>query len=207
VGEAYVVRSLGSLLRMATTDPSAAGSADAANDVADLTSALKVTEDVIAGVRPEQAHLPTPCQDYDVTQLLDHLVGFANDFADKANGITPTADPTTVKAGGDPLGAYRAAAARLIEGYRDGPDSEATPIGVVLMETVTHGWDLATATDQPAPYAESAVQSAHSLGTNMLAPEYRGEGKPFGDEVTAPEPSTMLTRFIAFMGRHPNWSS
>ncbi len=192
---------------MSDTDTSATGSGDSAADLAALTSALKVTEDVIAGLRPDQAHLPTPCDDYDVTQLLDHLVGFANDFADKANGITPTADPTKVRAGDDPFGAYRAAAARLIEGYRDGPDSNATPIGVVLMETVTHGWDLASATGQPASYPDSAVHAAHSVGSSMLAPEYRGEGKPFGDEVTAPEPSTMLTRFIAFMGRHPNWSS
>jgi uncharacterized protein (TIGR03086 family) len=191
---------------MADTDPSATGSPGAGDDVAHLTSALKVTEDVIAGVRPEQTHLPTPCPDYDVTQLLDHLVGYANDFADKANGSTPKADPATVQAGDDPSGAYRAAAARLVEGYRGGPDSNATPIGVVLMETVTHGWDLATATGQPAPYPESAVQASLSIGQGMLAPEYRGEGKPFGDEVTPPELATPLARFIAFMGRDPNWS-
>jgi hypothetical protein len=29
----------------------------------------------------------------------------------------------------------------------------------------------------------------------------------YADEVTPPEPSTAMTRFIAFMGRDPNWSS
>jgi uncharacterized protein (TIGR03086 family) len=190
---------------MADSDSSATDTG--ANDVADLASALKVTEDVIAGVSPEQAHLPTPCEDYDVAALLDHLVGFANDFADKANGIKPTVDPTSVKAGDDPLGLYRAAAARLIDGYRVGPAGGATPLGVVLMETVAHGWDLAAATGQQAPYPDSAVQAALSVGEAMLAPEYRGEGKPFGDIVSAQEPSTTLTRFVAFMGRQPNWSS
>jgi len=188
---------------MPNTDAPAA----AANDnLADLASALKVTEDLIAGLRPEQAHLRTPCNDYDVTQLLDHLVGFGNDFADKANGVTPTVDPRTAQAGDDPLGAYRATAARLVEGYRAGSGSGATPIGIVLMETITHGWDLAAATGQAASYPESAVHAAHSIGESMLAPEYRGDGKPFGDEVTPPESSTTLAQFIAFMGRDPGWS-
>jgi len=56
-------------------------------DVTNLASALEVTKGIVAGVRPEQAHLSTPCTKYEVTQLLDHLVGFATHFADKANGV------------------------------------------------------------------------------------------------------------------------
>lgn len=178
----------------------------APDELADLESALRATEHVIAGVRPGQAHHPTPCDDYDVTRLVDHLVGYANDFADKVHGITPTADPATARAGDDPPGAYRAAAARLVEGYRDGPAANATPLGVVLMETVAHGWDLAMATDQPTSFPDSSVRSAHSAGQAMLAPDYRGDGKPFGLEVTPSEPATTLSRFIAFMGRRPDWS-
>lgn len=173
----------------------------------DLASALRVTEDIVAGVRPEQAHLPTPCHEYDVATLLDHLVGFATNFADKASGVTPAADPTTTTAGQDPRAAYHDAAVRLVGGYRDGVGDGATPLGVVLMETVTHGWDLAAATGQPAAYPEEAVEAAIAAGRGMLAPHFRGVGKPFGEEVDVSSSASALDRLVAFMGRDPGWSA
>lgn len=186
-----------------TNDQSAA--AQSGPDLDDLVSALNVTEGIVAGVRPEHAHLPTPCNEYDVTQLLDHLVGFAVSFADKASGVKPAADPTTMTAGGDPQAAYHEAAIRLIAGYRDVVDDDATPMGVVLMETVTHGWDLATATGQPTPYPEEAAGAALGAGQGMLAPHFRGEGKPFGEEIEVSSSAPALNRLVAFMGRDPDW--
>jgi uncharacterized protein (TIGR03086 family) len=175
-------------------------------DVDRLASALDVTEAIVAGVRPEQAHQPTPCQDYEVTQLLDHLVGWAVNFADKANGVTPAADPTGMTAGDDPRATYHDAAARLVDGYRAGGEG-ATPLGVVLMETVTHGWDLAVATGQPTPYPDDAVEAALAAGQGMLQPKYRGEGQPFGDEVEVSSSGSPVDRLVAFMGRDPGWSA
>ncbi|MGH8968672.1 MAG: TIGR03086 family metal-binding protein [Actinomycetes bacterium] len=172
-----------------------------------LASALQVTEGVVAGVRPEQAHLPTPCPEYDVSRLLDHLVGFATSFADKANGVEPAADPTATTAGDDPKAAYHDAAVRLIDGYRGGASDEATPLAVVLMETVTHGWDLARATGQTTRYPEEAVEAAIVAGRGMMSPRYRGEGMPFGEEVEASSSAPALDRLVAFMGRDPDWSA
>jgi uncharacterized protein (TIGR03086 family) len=176
-------------------------------DVANLASAVEVTEGIVAGVRPEQAQLPTPCSKYEVTQLLDHLVGFATHFADKADGVTPPTDPTTTAAGDDPQAAYHEAGARLVDGYRGGAAADATPLGVVLMETITHGWDLATASGQSTPYSEGAIAAALATGRGMLAPQYRGEGMPFGEEVEVSPSASMLDQLVGFMGRDPDWSA
>lgn len=175
-------------------------------DVARLAASLEVTEGIVAGVGPEHANLPTPCPDYRVTQLLDHLVGYATNFADKANGVTPAADPTTTSAGDDPRGAYHDAAVRLINGYRNSVPDDATPMAVVLMETVAHGWDLAAATGQPTPYPNEAVEAAIAAGRAMMAPRFRGEGMPFGQEVEVSPSRPALDQFVAFMGRDPDWS-
>jgi uncharacterized protein (TIGR03086 family) len=175
-------------------------------DVANLASAVEVTEGIVAGVRPEQAQLPTPCSKYEVTQLLDHLVGFATSFADKATGVTPPADPNTTTAGDDAQGAYHDAGARLVAGYRDGARDDATPLGIVLVETITHGWDLATATGQPTPYSDAAIAAALDTCRGMLSPQYRGEGMPFGEEVDVSPSASVLDQLVGFMGRDPDWS-
>jgi uncharacterized protein (TIGR03086 family) len=176
-------------------------------DVTNLASALEVTEGIVAGVRPEQVQLPTPCTKYDVAQLLDHLVGFATNFADKAAGVTPPADPTTTVAGDDAQGAYHDAGVRLLAGYRGGANDGATPLAVVLMETITHGWDLAAATGQPTPYTEPSIAAALDTCRGMLSPQHRGEGKPFGEEVEVSSSAPVLDQLIGFMGRDPDWSA
>jgi uncharacterized protein (TIGR03086 family) len=192
----------------------AAGMTDAAltdpqqrDDVDRLESAVGVTADVVAGVRRDQLTRPTPCPDYDVGQLVDHLVGFATSFADRANGVDPAADATTVTAGDDPVGEYRAQTRRLVDGYRSGAGGEqAAPVGIALMEAIAHGWDLARATGQPAPYPDDAVDAALGFGRGVLEPKYRGGDRPFGVEVDVPEGAPVLERFVGFMGRDPEWS-
>jgi uncharacterized protein (TIGR03086 family) len=172
-----------------------------------LAAALHVTEAIVAGVRPEHAQLPTPCPEYDVSQLVAHLVGFATSFADRANGVTPPADPARTTGGDDPLGAYRTAAGRLVEAYRNGAAENAVPLGVALIETVTHGWDLATATGQTTPYPEDAVEAALAFGRGMLEPRFRGDGKAFGEEIQVSPDAAPVERLVAFMGRRPDWSA
>lgn len=184
-----------------------APAAHADHDINNLATALEVTEGIVAGVRPEQAQLPTPCPKYEVTQLLDHLVGWAISFADKASGVTQPADPTTTAAGDDPKGAYHDAAARMVAGYRGGAVEDATPVGVVLVETITHGWDLAAATGQPTPYTEASIAAALDTCRGMLSPEYRGEGKPFAEEVEVSSSASALDQLVGFMGREPDWSA
>ncbi len=188
-----------------SNDQSATG--PPAPSVDHLVAAIGVTGSLIGGVSKDQLLAPTPCPDFNVSQLLNHLVGYATNFADKAHGVTPPADAESVTVGPDPEAAYRKAADRLIEGYRSGPSEEATPLSVVLVETVTHGWDLATATGQPTPFADDAVESALDASRGMMSPKYRGVGMPFGDEIEAPSSASPMDRLVAFMGRDPHWSA
>ena len=48
--------------------------------------ALLNTGRIVVGVRPEQLALPTPCRDWDVRLLLNHIIGGNHMFAEVARG-------------------------------------------------------------------------------------------------------------------------
>ena len=53
-------------------------------DTSTLESVLTKTATVLDGVRPDQGSLPTPCEEYTVDQLVQHMVSWARIFANAA---------------------------------------------------------------------------------------------------------------------------
>lgn len=171
-----------------------------------LATSVRVTGQIVAGVPADRADDPTPCPDYEVHHLVDHLVGWATSFADRALGVTPPTDPASVSAGPDPAASYATQTARMLEGYGgSGPADGAVSVDVALIESVVHGWDLAMATGQSAPYPSPVLEAALAAGEAMLQPEYRGPGKSFGPQVEVPSSAPVLDRLVGFMGRDPGW--
>jgi uncharacterized protein (TIGR03086 family) len=180
-----------------------------------LSSVLTKTGDVIDGVAPDQLSGPTPCPDYDVGRLVDHLVGWVQAFETGANGRTYEGDPSAFHAGDDPAGQFRAAADGLVAGWRDnGFDRMVTVTGggelpgemvfnMTVMEYLTHGWDLAVATGQPVPYSDDEAAAVLARAEGTLPPQYRGEGMPFGDIVPVAPDAPAIDRLVGFMGRAP----
>ena len=171
-----------------------------------LAATLTTTGTVIAGVAPEQGGRPTPCDGYDVDQLVDHLVGWAGSFAARLGGEPFEGEPAAYRCGPDPAGDFRAAAVSISAAYRAGTEaSQALPLGVLLMEFLTHGWDLATATGQDVHFEPAAADRALAAGQQMLKPEYRGPDQPFGPEVAVPAEAGAVDRLVAYLGRDPSW--
>jgi len=171
-----------------------------------LEAVLNQTQSVIAAVKPEQSRLPTPCPDFDVARIVDHLVGWASSFAARVTGASFEGDPNDFRSGPDPAAEFGRAARSIVEAYRaGGPDSKQLPIGVLLMEFVTHGWDLATATGQSFDIDPETADETLEMGRRMLQPQYRGPGKSFGLEVEVPGSAGSVDKLVAFMGRRPDW--
>ena len=153
-------------------------------------------------------HAPTPCTDFDVTRLVDHLVGWANAFATRLTGGSAAGDPNDYRAGARPAAEFHDAAQSLIGAYRAGGEpTQQMPVGFLVMEFLTHGWDLAAATGQPATFDPAAAELALHTGRQMLKPEYRGPGQSFGEEVEVDPTAGPVERLVAFMGRNPDWQA
>jgi uncharacterized protein (TIGR03086 family) len=183
-------------------------------DTAELEDVLQTTGAIVAGVKRDQYGLPTPCPDYDVGTLLNHIVGWVGVFADGASQQPPHNDPATYEVGPDPAAEFDAAAQRLVAAFRDGaaergidlgngPSPGSMILGVILIEYIGHGWDLAMATDQPAPYSERSIAAAKAAAAANLKPEYRGPDKSFGDIVEVPDDASPLDQLVGLLGRAP----
>jgi uncharacterized protein (TIGR03086 family) len=176
------------------------------SDVDLLESVLDKAAGTVARVTPAQAALPTPCPEYDVATLVDHMTGWAARFASRVTGAGGDADPNAHRAGPDPAAEVRQAAAQIVLGYRDGVDgAHAMPVGVLLMEFQVHGWDLARATGQEPPFSDAEATRALELGRQLMSPDYRGPDQAFGHEVEPPPGAPVLDRLVAFLGRDPGW--
>ena len=184
------------------------------DDLELLERVLDKTGAVVAGVTPDQYGDPTPCPDYDVRALVNHITGWVQSFAAGANGRTSEGDPNAHVAGADPGAEFRTAAAEVVDGWRThGVDRQVALMGgempgqmvlnMTIMEYLTHGWDLATATRQDIPYTEDEAEAALERAQATLPPQFRGEGQPFGDIVDVPDTAPAIDRFVGFLGRDP----
>jgi uncharacterized protein (TIGR03086 family) len=190
----------------------------AAGEVARLLDG--VTDDRLAG--------PTPCPDYPVAALLDHLMGLSLAFTWAARKTTAT------EGGGDESGPGLATAEHLdpqwrtllprrlddlVQAWRDpaawegvteagGVRMPAKLIGAVALdELVLHGWDLARATGQP--FACDPVSTAAILAFTSAAaqPEQAANRAGlFGPVVDVPEDAPAFDRALGFAGRDPAWT-
>lgn len=185
-----------------------------------LVAVLADLAPVVAGVTGPQKHNPTPCSDYDVAQLLDHVTGWLGTFADgfaDPDGQAPRASLDGYVAPSDPAAEVRRAAATMEKAIRDGAAARplriggsAMPgemaLGMILWEYQMHGWDLARATGQHWSPPPAAAEESLAFAPNMLTPDYQGDGKAFAKPVPVPDDAPPLDRLLGLSGRDPAWS-
>jgi uncharacterized protein (TIGR03086 family) len=183
-----------------------------ADPLADLDRALTATERVVAGIRPGQWQAPTPCTELDVRSVLNHLVSGNLLFAALVRG-EPLPDRSADHLGGDPLGAFQHAARELRDAFAGPGVLESvytapfgTGPGIALMhvrivELLTHGWDLARATRQPADFPDDVAERTLAATRRQLTSRPEGPGAPFGAEVAVPDDAPAIDRLAGFLGR------
>ena len=177
------------------------------SDVDLLQDTMAKTQSLIGAVEPAQLSLSTPCEQFTVGQLINHLGGWAASFASRLNSVPSEADPNAYVAGSDPADDFANCAEQIVSAYRlQLPPAKELPIGILLMEYVTHGWDLAVASGQRAEFTDQAARAALAAGKSMLPPDSRGEGKSFGSQVATAPGDTALQELVAFLGRDPHWT-
>jgi uncharacterized protein (TIGR03086 family) len=180
--------------------------------VADAERSYRIAEQVIAGVRPEQLGQSTPCTEWDVRTLMNHIILGHYYFAGALQGeeMDPHATPPDFAAG-DPVGAFEQGSRRMLEAWREpgafdrtvqtmiGPMPAAVLVRMHTMDNLVHAWDLARATGQDENLdAELATQILDLMRQNNPP---RGEGSPFGPEQPAAPGATPEQQLAAFLGR------
>jgi hypothetical protein len=75
-------------------------------------------------------------------------------------------------------------------------------LGMQLLETVTHGWDLAKATGQHSAFDPDVVQAASQFTQASMTDE-RSPGTPFATPMPVADDLSELDRLAAFLRRAP----
>jgi uncharacterized protein (TIGR03086 family) len=165
--------------------------------------ALEQMELLIRGSRPDQLALATPCADWDVRALLNHVVSGADRFAVMASGqradFTAPAPDLADRAGT----AYRTALAALRAAYGDHPENVGRTRSIHLIETAIHAWDLAQATGQTDRLDPTVAETALALARENLGVAARAGSTAFGPEVPVAASAPPYDRLAGFLGRHP----
>lgn len=161
---------------------------------------------VMAALQPDELDRPTPCSEYTVRGVLEHMIGGATVFSAGFRGTEPgTPDTGDVLAAIGPaltdlLGAISAPGAldRTIQAPFGEVPGEAFA-GFVVLDGLVHGWDLSTATGRTyAPSAE-LVAAVQSFAEGALPP--LRDGVTFAAPTDAPSSATPIERLAAFTGR------
>jgi uncharacterized protein (TIGR03086 family) len=178
---------------------------------------------IISAISHEELAHPTPCPEYDVSALIDHLVEAGNRVAALGRGQTPPPGDESphIELGEAPAQLRRAAKETAAAWEGDSALSStftmpwgeeytgATLVDMYLAELATHAWDLAHATRQVDRLDRSLALPALDGARAMIKPQYRdmvGPGAPFGAEVPLPPSADDWERLAAFMGRDPRAS-
>lgn len=169
---------------------------------------------LISGITPEQLTLPTPCTEWDLRTLLNHMVGAMHMFAQAATGGADTDPDVGELVGDDPATAFAAAARANLAAWRTPGVLErevVTPLGAMpgdvaarlnSEETLTHAWDVAKATGQDATLDPEVAAMGYELCQHFPLDEIRASGA-LGPAVPVPDDAPVADRLIGLMGRHP----
>ncbi|MCX4512498.1 TIGR03086 family metal-binding protein [Streptomyces sp. NBC_01619] len=169
---------------------------------------------VVRAVTADKLTAPTPCPEYDVRALINHLLHVVVNFqalaAKKDSDFSTTPDRTA----GDWQALFADETSRLVEAWA-GPGAEEGTTGslglpartvgfMVLGDLTVHAWDLARATGQrydPDPDVVAELGPA----VEAMAPMAREWGA-FGEAVRVPADASVFARVLATTGRDPGWS-
>jgi uncharacterized protein (TIGR03086 family) len=163
---------------------------------------------VLANVRPDQLDDPTPCSEWKIRDLIEHVVG-GNEHVGQWAGIygQPPARPDKLSE------AHRVAAVAAHEVFAR-PDGMAIKfelpfgqipgaifIGMRTSDVLTHAWDLAAATRQSTDLDPELATDQLAAVRQFVPAEFRGPGKPFADEQPCSSGHPPADELAAFLGR------
>ena len=186
-----------------------------------LATAVAQVQVVMSGVTQAQLDDATPCAEWDVCALMNHMLGGVEMTAGCMAGSPPDRNPMEADSSltgqrdvSALAGAYRQEAERLLDMAREpgalervvpSPFGE-TPaarfvVGTVLDQTI-HCWDLAKATGTDTALPAELVEYAMPVLTGGFAEGGRAMGV-VGPEVKVSDAASPQDKLIAFMGRQP----
>lgn len=177
-----------------------------------------VATGVIANVGADQLDAATPCTDWDVRALLNHLIGGAYMVRDLgADGQVDMSAMAGDFVGTDPQGAWAAASEQATAAWGgEGVLAKTVtmpwgaqlpaPVALTILrnDVFQHSWDLARATGQSTDLdADVAAEVWAAIQANPAGIDPFRQMGLFGPVVAVPDDAPVADRIAAYFGRTP----
>lgn len=181
-----------------------------------LRTALEVVSAVLADVDDEEWGLLTPCDDWDVRELVNHVVAgnllFAGVLDDRGSMMDLRMSLLGDQLGSDPVGAFAAAGDGLVNAFRQldswekgvqfpfGEVSSRDVLHLRTTEVLVHGWDLAQALGRDVWFDDGVVEREIIFNRSFL-PRIPSERRAFAPPRLVADDEPPLQRLVALLGR------
>ena len=187
-----------------------------------ISDSLDLLRNAAALISDANREAPTPCSEWNVTQVLQHAAGDQLAWAAAIGvGAGPSENPFTpsgrLEGSVDDLTGPALKAARAAwGGIRADDDAVPTPLphgalpaptaaGACALDAAVHAWDIAVALGQPGPLpdelAAQLLPSAHAVAEPL---------RQFGVYAPAlpPRPEdNHAAELLRYLGRNPQWAT
>jgi uncharacterized protein (TIGR03086 family) len=169
---------------------------------------------VVAGVHPDQWDDPSPVEEWRARDVVRHLVEWFPPFLSSGAGVDLPSGPSVDD---DPTDAWNHLYGEVLALLEDpasadrvlsNPHIGDVPLPRAVSQFFTgdvfqHTWDLARATGQDATLDPERC-AAMLAGAEPYEDAMRQSGQ-YGPRVEVPEDADVQSKFIAFLGRDPEW--
>lgn len=177
-----------------------------------LTHILPALSAMVERIQPTQLQNSTPCSEFTVHDVLDHMITLGGSFAYRFRGEEAPESNAPPVYGWVPAAEFRQAMDDLLNAVMSPGAMERTisaPVGempgstfaqFVAFDGLIHGWDLASATGLDYELPPAVIASVDEFARGALTCEMR-DGDTFKEATTAPADASQMERLVAFSGR------
>jgi uncharacterized protein (TIGR03086 family) len=170
---------------------------------------LAVLQHVLHPIANDDWNKQTPCRDFDVAALTDHLMNSITTIGGMAGAELPDRDRSDsverqiVLAARPALDAWHHRGLDGTVPFGKGEAPANMMVGVLSIEFLVHAWDYAKAVGHEVTAPESLSDYVLGLAHKIITPQGR-TNVGFDDPIDVPADADALDRLIAFTGRNPS---
>ncbi len=178
---------------------------------------LEQTSKIVSAIRPDQWQNATPCAEWDMTVLVNHITGENHWLAavfsgETVAGVGDRFDGDLV--GDNPIQAYLASielakasiTPEMLEAHHGvsfGDISGHDYVSQLFMDQFVHGWDAMMGSRQTVELDDELTAAAIPVAKEMVA--YVGQGSVFGSTLDLGTNAADLEALLGELGRSLAW--
>jgi len=169
---------------------------------------LVVLQQVLHGIANDEWSKQTPCREFDVAKLTDHLMNSITTIGGVAGAEFPERDRAdsverqVIAAARPTLDAWHKRGLDGAVPFGGGEAPASMMAGVLSIEFLIHAWDYAKAVGGEVEAPDSLSDYVMGLAKVIITPQGRSN-VGFDDPVDVPADACALDRLIAYTGRQP----